>query len=165
MSELLNNFWNWYHSLNIGEILNWIITIGVPAFIAILHKKATKAEMSVIKSGLQEKAISQAFTQATNQIFDKVESMTKQIETLTNNNAVLGSMINTLMISANVDVEVKKQIVKEFKDMQTTAIKEIEKGEDLAVQTIEVLEKQIEKEEQIEKQPTELDRLVNAFKN
>ena len=63
MKEIIDNFWNWYHSLNLGEVIDWIITIGVPTLVAFLIKRGNVAQIKEVKAIAENKQISKTFIQ------------------------------------------------------------------------------------------------------
>lgn len=165
MKEIIDNFWTWYHSLNLGEILNWIITIGVPTFIAILTKKLNKSQIKEIRAVAENKKISANFIEATNNILDNVLMLENTIKTLAKNNEMLNQMMMILLANANISADAKEKAIGIYKDAQTKISNDIQVSEENTVVLLDKVEQQIEEEKVQEQQPTELDKLVNSFKS
>ena len=164
MKEILDNFWNWYHSLNIGEILNWVITIGVPTFVAVLTKKLNKAQISEIRAVAENKQVSKNFFDTTNNILSAMANLKDTIGALAQNNEKMNALIMLLLANANIPIDAKQKAIDIYKETQKDLGNKIETSEELVAETITIIEKQVEEEQKVESQPPELDKLVNSFK-
>ena len=164
MKEIIDNFWNWYHSLNLNDILTWVITIGVPTLIGVLVKRGNKAQINEVKAIAENKVISKAFMDTTNEILDKFANVEKQVQEQAQANDRLNAMLMILLANANIPADAKQQAIDLYKKGQVAVNEKIELGENLTQATLEVLETKVQEEAKQETQPSELDKLVASFK-
>ena len=164
MKEIIDNFWNWYHSLNLNDILTWVITIGVPTLIGVLIKRGNKAQINEVKAIAENKVISKAFMDTTNEILDKFANVEKQVQEQAQANDRLNAMLMILLANANIPADAKQQAIDLYKKGQVAVNEKIELGENLTQATLEVLETKVQEEAKQETQPSELDKLVASFK-
>lgn len=164
MKEVIDSFWNWYHSLNVGEIINWVITIGVPTLVAFLIKRGNKAQINEVKALAENKVISKSFIDTTSDILEKFANFEKQIKEQVQANERLSAMLMILLANANIPANAKQQAIDLYKKGQVEVTEKIDVAEDLANATISVVEEQVKEEIEQEKQPSELDKLVATFK-
>ena len=164
MKEIIDNFWNWYHSLNLNDILTWVITIGVPTLIGVLVKRGNKAQINEVKAIAENKVISKAFMDTTNEILDKFANVEKQVQEQAQANDRLNAMLMILLANANIPADAKQQAIDLYKKGQVAVNEKIELGENLTQATLEVVENKVQEEAKQETQPSELDKLVASFK-
>ena len=164
MKEIIDNFWNWYNSLNLGEIINWVITIGVPTLVAFLIKRGNKAQIQEVKALAEKKEISKTFLDTTNDILNKFAEFEKQIKAQAQTNDRLNSMLMILLANANIPANAKQQAIDLYKKGQVEVVQKIEVAEDLTKATLDIVEEQVQEELKQEEEPTELDKLVASFK-
>lgn len=164
MKEIIDNFWNWYHSLNLNDILTWVITIGVPTLIGVLVKRGNKAQINEVKAIAENKVISKAFMDTTNDILEKFANVEKQVQEQAQANDRLNAMLMILLANANIPADAKQQAIDLYKKGQIAVNEKIELGENLTQATLEVVESKVQEEAKQETQPSELDKLVASFK-
>ena len=164
MKEIIDNFWNWYHSLNLNDILTWVITIGVPTLIGVLIKRGNKAQINEVKAIAENKVISKAFMDTTNEILEKFSNVEKQVQEQAQANDRLNAMLMILLANANIPADAKQQAIDLYKKGQLVVNDKIELGENLTQATLEVVENKVQEEVKQETQPSELDKLVASFK-
>ena len=164
MKEIIDNFWNWYHSLNLNDILTWVITIGVPTLIGVLVKRGNKAQINEVKAIAENKVISKSFMDTTNEILEKFTNVEKQVKEQAQANDRLNAMLMILLANANIPADAKQQAIDLYKKGQVAVNEKIELGENLTQATLEVVENKVQEEAKQETQPSELDKLVASFK-
>ena len=160
MKEIIDNFWNWYHSLNLNDILTWVITIGVPTLIGVLVKRGNKAQINEVKAIAENKVISKSFMDTTNEILEKFTNVEKQVKEQAQANDRLNAMLMILLANANIPADAKQQAIDLYKKGQVAVNEKIELGENLTQATLEVVENKVQEEIKQETQPSELDKLV-----
>ena len=164
MKEIIDNFWNWYHSLNLGEVIDWIITIGVPTLVAFLIKRGNVAQIKEVKAIAENKQISKTFIDTTNGILDKFADFEKKIKEQAQANERLNSMLMILLANANIPANAKQQAIDLYKKGQVEVVEKIEYVEVISQQNLNAVENQVQEELKQEEKPSELDKLVASFK-
>ncbi len=128
---MLNEFITWFESqwhIIAPILIAGLPSLGVVAGIVNSAKNLIKNNKALVNSVInQVKAVNEgAFREIINQVTDLVGNLTKEINVLKNDNQLMAQIVSKVILSKNVNTQVKEEIVLLAKGMSTPVVKEVE---------------------------------------
>jgi uncharacterized UPF0160 family protein len=165
MSEIWDNFMNWYNSANINTILNWLLTIAIPTIIGVLVKSSGKAKINEILAQTKNEKLQELFS-------GLIASLTAKIEVVENGNInadekidKLSALLLLVINNSNISAEDKQYALKVYNATTQNVAKEIVKVKDVVEEVVAKVEESVNKGLEEEKAiGTALDQTLEMLK-
>lgn len=161
MLELWNKFMDWYNSLNLDVILDWIMVVAIPFIIGILKKKETKSLVKEVKVVAENKKNEKAVNELTDEVSALKETNNKNNEEIKEELKKLTMFMFILLKNAKISEKDKATIIQAYNSKKTEVVKEV------IVNPQEMLENIVSEVEEdiknVEQKPTKIDELVKEL--
>lgn len=161
MLELWNKFMDWYNSLNLDVILDWIIVVAIPFIIGILKSKETKSLVKEVKVVAENKKNEKAVNGLTDEVSALKETNVKNNEEIQEELKKLTMFMFILLKNAKISEKDKATIIQAYNSKKTEVVKEV------VVNPQEMLENIVSEVEEdiknVEQKPTKIDELVKEL--
>jgi hypothetical protein len=142
---MLNEFITWFESQ--WHIIAPILIAGLPSLgvvggIINSAKNLIKNNKSLVNNVInQVKEVNEgAFKEIINQVSNLVTNLTKEINVLKNDNQLMAQIVSKVILSKNVNTNVKEEIVLLAKGMSTTVVKDVVTKEQEPIKEIKLAE-------------------------
>lgn len=163
MLELWNNFMDWYKSLNLDAILDWIIVVAIPFIIGILKNRETKALRKEVKVVAENKKNEKAVNGLTDEVSALKETNVKNNEEVQEELKKLTMFLFILLKNAKISEKDKATIIQAYNSKNTEVVKEVVNNPEEMLQNI--VEEVKEEIKNVEQKPSKIDDLVNSLIN
>ena len=129
---MLNEFITWFESqwhIIAPILIAGLPSLGVVAGIVNSAKNLIKNNKALVNNVInQVKEVNEgAFREIINQVTDLVGNLTKEINVLKNDNQLMAQIVSKVILSKNVNTQVKEEIVLLAKGMSTPMVKDTER--------------------------------------